>query len=70
MKEGIFVFIKFPVRHGLIACHCHKKPFRQEISRLRFAVLEMTGRRGAVAVHLSRKRFPVCLSGITEKWEI
>ena len=25
--EGIFVFIKFPVRHGLKACHRHKKPF-------------------------------------------
>ena len=25
--EGIFVFIKVPVRHELIACHCHRKPF-------------------------------------------
>ena len=41
--EGIFVFIKFPVRRGTKACYHHRKPFRQEISRLRFAALEMTG---------------------------
>lgn len=27
MKEGIFIFIKFPVRRGFTACHHHRKPF-------------------------------------------
>lgn len=56
--EGIFVFIKFPVRRGFTACHHHRKPFRQEISRLRFAALEMTGRRGITAIgNPSGRRF-------------
>ena len=34
-----------------------QEPFRPEISRLRFAPLEMTERHGAIAFHLNRKLF-------------
>ena len=40
--------------------HCvssRQETFRPEISRLRFAPLEMTERHGAIAFHLSRKLF-------------
>ena len=49
--------------------HCvsmHQKALRPEISRLRFAPLEMTERHGTIAFHIGRKLLaPSFLSGMT-----
>ena len=45
----------FPVRHGTDVFHTGKKLSGEEISGLRFAALEMTGRRYTMVFHAHRK---------------
>ena len=51
------VCVWFPIRFSTAAFHTDRKLPGEEISRLRFATLEMTGRRGADVFHDGRKLF-------------